>query len=138
MKSSNETKKYKKLYTILTIISVALVFGPLLGYIVYAYIVSGTVQKITLTSTIMAATVLTVISILFKKNIRSSIFILILGIYVAISKIQVLIIILSITTMLDEFLITPARKSFKDKFTINREIDKRIGVKDEENGTGSA
>ena len=138
MNSSNETKKYKKIYTILTIISLALVFGPLLGYIVYAYIVSGTVQKLTLTGTIMAAIVLTVISVLFKKNIRSSIFILILGIYVAISKIQVLIIILSITTMLDEFLITPARKTFRDKYTINREIDKRIGKANEKSGAGSA
>lgn len=137
MKSSNETKKYKKYYIILTLISIALVFGPLIGYIIYGYIVSGTVQKLTLTGTVMAAIVLTVISVLFKKNIRSSIFILILGIYMAISKIQVLIIILSISTMLDEFLITPARKVFRDKYRINKEMDKRIGGADEESRTGS-
>lgn len=131
-KESDVTAGYKKKYYILTIISWAIVFGPLLGYIIYGYIVSNTVQKVTLTTTIMAAIVLTIISILFKKRVRSTVFILILGIYVAISKIQVLIIIMCLTTMLDEFLITPMQRSMREKMTINREMDKRLGTGEKE------
>ena len=40
------TKKYKKRYYILTAISWAIVFGPLLGYIIYGYIVSNTITSI--------------------------------------------------------------------------------------------
>ena len=126
-KGSERTEKYRKYYWALTIASWLIVFGPLVGYIIYGYIISNTIQKVTLTTTIMAAVVMTVISILFKKNVRSTIFILILGIYVAISKIQVLIIILCVTTMLDEFLISPAQKACKAKLTINKEIDQRLG-----------
>lgn len=125
-KESDVTAGYKKKYYILTAISWAIVFGPLLGYIIYGYIVSNTIQKVTLSTTIVAAIVLTVISILFKKKVRSTVFILILGIYVAISKIQVLIIIMCFTTMLDEFLVTPLQRSMKEKLTINREMDKRF------------
>ena len=67
-KESDVTAGYKKKYYTLTAISWAIVFGPLLGYIIYGYIVSNTIQKVTLTSTIVAAIVLTVISILFKKT----------------------------------------------------------------------
>lgn len=124
--SSETTTKYKKIYIILLIISWVLVLGPLIGYFVYAMIVAGTVEKAALVTTLFIAVILTAASILMKFHVRSTLFIMILGIYIAIQKITILLIIISICTILDEFLITPLAKSYKAKFSINKEIDKRI------------
>lgn len=37
-----------------------------------------------------------------------------------------LLLIVAVGTILDEFLLTPLHKHFKNKATINREIDKRL------------
>lgn len=125
MKNSETTKKYRMAYWALTVISWTLVFGPLAAYLIYAMIVSGTVQKAGLVTSLFAAIILTGISIILKLHIRSALFIMILGIYLAIREISVLLVIISICTVLDELLITPLQKSFKNKLVINKEIDKR-------------
>lgn len=129
---SNITKKYRRGYLILTIISWVLVFGPLAGYVVYGFISGETVKKLSLGITTMAAIGLTGFSVIFKKNIRSTIFIIILGIYIALREITALLIILSACTILDEFLVTPLQKSYREKMVINAEMDRRIdnGTKD--------
>lgn len=126
MKNSEQTKKYRIGYWVLTVISWVLVFGPLAGYFIYALIVSGTVQKAGLITSVFVAIVLTIVSIILKLHIRSTIFILILGIYLAIREISILLIIVSVCTVIDEFLITPLQKRFKNRLEINKEIDKRI------------
>lgn len=125
MKNSETTKKYRLAYWILTAISWILVFGPLAAYLIYAMIISGTVQKAGLVTSLFAAIILTGISIILKLHIRSALFIMILGIYLAIREISVLLVIISICTVLDELVITPLQKSFKNRLTINKEIDKR-------------
>lgn len=125
MKNSETTKKYRLAYWILTVISWILVFGPLAAYLIYAMIISGTVQKAGLVTSLFAAIILTGISIILKLHIRSALFIMILGIYLAIREISVLLVIISICTVLDELVITPLQKSFKNRLTINKEIDKR-------------
>lgn len=129
---SNITKKYRRGYLILTIISWVLVLGPLAGYVVYGFISGETVKKLSLGITTMAAIGLTGFSVIFKKNIRSTIFIIILGIYIALREITALLIILSACTILDEFLVTPLQKSYREKMVINAEMDRRIdnGTKD--------
>lgn len=106
-------------------LSWALVFGPLAGYFIYSLIVSGTVAKAGLLSSLFVAIVLTAISAIMKLHLRSALFVLVLGIYIAIDKISVLLIIVSICSVLDELLISPLQKSFKAKLTINKQIDKR-------------
>lgn len=126
MAAGNITKESRTAYWILTVISWLLVLGPLLGYAIYGFCVGEPTQKVTLATTLMVAIVLTIISTLFKFHIRSTIFILILGIYMCIDEILPLIIILSVCTILDEFLISPLQKKYKNKTTINKEIDRRI------------
>lgn len=123
---SDTTRKARKGFIICTLLSWAIVFLPVIGYVIYGYIVSDTIHKITLTTTVMAAIILTIISIVLKKQLRCSIFILLLGIYFAIQKIEVVIIILAITTLVDELILQPLQKHFRSKFIINKEIDRRI------------
>ena len=125
--SSSITKKYRKGYWILTVISWALVLGPLVFYVIFGFIRGGTVEKVSLGITTMAAIALTAFSIVFKKHIRSTFFIILLGIYLALREITVVLIILSVCTILDEFLIAPMQKIYREKLVINSQIDKRMG-----------
>ena len=124
--TSKITKDARIAYWVLTAISWLLVLGPLLGYAIYGFAVGEPTQKVTLATTLFVAIVLTVISMIFKFHIRSIIFIMILGIYLCIKDILPLIIVLSVCTILDEFIITPLQKKYKSKLTINKEIDERI------------
>lgn len=124
--SSKTTKKYRKAYWITTALSWALVLGPLVGYLIYGFISGQTIQKLSLGITGMAAIALTGFSVIFKKHIRSTIFIILLGIYIALREITILLIILSICTMLDEFIVTPLQKSYREKLVVNKQIDGRM------------
>lgn len=124
--SSAETKKYRRAYRILTALSWILTLGPMLGYVIYGFATGETISKISLGLSTIAAIALTALSLIFKKHIRSTIFILLLGIYFALQEITVLLIILSVCTLLDEFLITPLQKKYREKMVINSQIDRRI------------
>lgn len=122
---SETTKKYQTGYWICTVISWLLVLGPLICYAFYGFCNAEVEQKATLALTVIAAAFLTVLSMLMKFHIRSTMFILLLGIYVCIKNILPLIIIISICTILDEFVVTPLQKMYHNKLIINKEIDKR-------------
>lgn len=123
--ASDITKKYRRAYRILTALSWILTLGPMVGYVIYGFAVGETISKVSLGISGMAAIALTGFSVIFKKQIRSTIFILLLGIYFAMKEITILLIILSLCTILDEFLITPLQKKYRERMVINRQIDRR-------------
>lgn len=92
---------------------------------VVGFIEGETVEKLTLGMTFIAAGILTVINVLFKYHIRSTIWILVLGIYFCLDSILPLICMIAVGTILDEFILTPLHKKYKNKAIINREIDRR-------------
>lgn len=58
---------------------------------------------------------------------RSRIWIIILGIYFCCDRFALAIILVSITQILDEVIVNPLYKKFKQKAIINKEFDKRTG-----------
>lgn len=124
--SSDITKKYRRGYWILTALSWILTLGPMIGYVIYGFTIGDNISKVSLGLSSMAAVALTGFSVIFKKHIRSTIFILLLGIYFALKEITVLLIIMSVCTILDEFLITPLQKKYRERMVINGQIDRRI------------
>ena len=125
--TSDITKKSKSLYIAFSTVSFLLTFGPLIYFVCLGYVNSDvTREKVTLTVTIVFALVLTIINVLFKYSIRSTIWLILLGIYVCIDNIVPLLIMLAVGSILDEFLITPLAKMFRSKYKINKEIDKRL------------
>ena len=125
--TSDITKKSKSLYIAFSTVSFLLTFGPLIYFICLGYANSNlTQEKVALTVTIVFALVLTIINVLFKYSIRSTIWLILLGIYVCIDNIVPLLIMLAVGSILDEFLVTPLAKMFKSKYKINKEIDKRF------------
>ena len=124
---SQRTKKFKILYIIFSIISFLLTLGPVSFYIVKGYINADlTKEKVALTGVILCAIILTAVNVLIKHHVRSTIWLLMLGIYYCVDNIMPLLLMIAIGTILDEFIVSPLKKSFKNKKTINSEIDKRI------------
>ena len=126
--STKITKRYKNL-TILTFwLSVLLTLCPILIYVARAFLSSEvqSVNKYTLGIMCSVALIVTIINIVAKLRLRCIPWILLLGIYVCLKEITSLLVIMAITTIIDEMIITPLHKSFKNKYTINKEIDKRL------------
>lgn len=119
------TKKYKNRAKWCKIISVSLVLIPLLIYAVIGFI-NGTIgQKVSLGLTLIICLIFTLINVVFKYHIRSTIWIMLLGIQICLTNITSLLVIISLSTMMDEFIFTPLAKKYKQKYIINNEIDKR-------------
>ena len=127
MVQSQITKKNKILYWVFNILSFIILFVPIFVYVIKGYIDANLItEKVGLTCTIMISIILVVINFILKFHIRSTLWILLLGIYFCIDNIFTLIVLIAVGTILDEFLISPLKKSFKNKYTINKEIDKRL------------
>lgn len=124
---SKETRKYKNLSILFLALSILVLVAPLAYYSIVGFIEGETTEKFTLGLTFVIASILFVINILFKFHIRSTIWVLVLGIYFCLDNILPLIFMVAIGNILDEFLFTPLHKHYKSKASINKEIDKRIG-----------
>lgn len=123
----NMTKKYKRLHAFLLIISLILNLFPICFYTVKAFIESSaTVQKVTLCSTIFIALILTTISLLTKVSLRSTLWVLVIGLYFCLDNVMDMILFIAIFQVVDEMIITPIRKNVKQKLTIHKELDKRL------------
>ena len=121
------TKKYRSTYLALVIVSVILNLFPVAFYVVKAFIESSaTYQKVALSSTIFISLILTCVSLLTKVNIRSVIWILFIGLYVCLDSIINMIMFIAIFQVADELVITPLKKMVKNKWIINKELDKRL------------
>ena len=120
------TRKYKSQATCLRCIDILLMFGPMVIFLIMGFMDATSSEKVVLGITTIAAVVLTVINVLMKYSLRSTVWILLLGLYYVLDTMTVLILIIAITNILDELIITPLYKSAKNKYLINKEIDKRV------------
>lgn len=119
------TLKYKNRYRILKLLSILVNISPILVYTFIAF-TSGTVsQKTTLGLTLVVCVLFTITNLVFKYHIRSTIWILLIGIHICLNNITSLLVIIAIATMTDEFILSPLAKKYKQKYVINNEIDKR-------------
>lgn len=120
------TKKYKAVYFIIKLLQFAVLCIPMLVYFVMGIEQGTEVQKFTLSLTAVVAIILLAINVLAKLRIRSTLWIILLGIYTCLQNIQTLLILLAVGTIVDEFILTPLAKHFHSKWIINKEIDKRL------------
>lgn len=121
------TKKYKRLSFIFGLLSLLCTVAPVTYFTVLGFINGEIRNKVTLGCTLMLCLVLVVINIIKKENLRSPVYIMILGIYMCLDNLLSLFLIMAITTMLDEMVFTPLYRMYKNRAVINREIDKRNG-----------
>ena len=104
-------------------------FMPLIIYIVVA-LSSGeaiVAQKVAVVSTTMVAIILSAFNVISQKKLRCPIWIILIGLFVAIRDyLMPLIIILAITSVLDDLVFTPVIGYYKTKLIANKAMDERI------------
>ena len=125
---STMTQTYKKLSIITFLLSTICSICPILIYVFKAFVDEDVkeVNKYTLGLMCSLALIVTLINIVAKLHLRCIPWILLLGIYVCLKDITTLLVIMAVTTIIDELILMPLHKSFKSKYTINKEIDKRL------------
>ena len=131
---SERTKQLKNKVVILTLISIALLFGPLayyLGLAAFETIMAGTtvqtVARVSLFSTsLIIFGILTIVAACRKVVFKSSIWVLVVAIYLLLDSVMWAVIIIGVCQILDELVVSPLRAHYKEQLTINKEIDKRM------------
>ena len=122
---TKETKHYKRLTWVFGLLSMLATLVPIIIYIIIAF-TNGTIgEKVSLGICLVTVLIFTIINVLIKHRIRCTIWILLLGIHACVENIKILLIIMAITTAIDEFIFEPLAKKYKNKYIINKEIDKR-------------
>ena len=134
---SDVTKGYKTKYKSLSLLSFILTIGPLIAFTILAFINGEVHEKLVLSYTVVIALILLIVNVVMKYHIRSTLWILVLGIYTCLDNIMPLLLTVAIATILDEFILHPLAKKYKNLFTINNEIDKRNPVKNTSNSNES-
>ena len=128
MAESKFTKKSRTLLWTWRIIDWACLFAPLIIYLIIG-LCSGSVTtgaKVTLVGMLFLALILTMINIIAQKNLRCPIWCLLLGIYVAMDQLLLpLIIILAVTSILDDLVFTPIIHYYYTQTVASKTIDKR-------------
>ena len=119
------TEKYKKKARFYNFLSFFITVVPILIYVVIGFMEGTIGQKITLGMCLVAVIILVILNLLFKHIPRCGVWIILAGLAYACNNIVQLLLIMAITTALDELVLSPLTKKYKNLYTINKEIDKR-------------
>lgn len=122
------TRKYGIFATFFSVLSVCLSIGPLVVYSAIAFNSAGatTVDKITLMSLLSVGTILSLVCLINKYTPRCRLWLILIGLYVCLDQFIGCVLVMAITQSLDELIICPLSKYYKNTYRINKEIDKRL------------
>lgn len=119
------TKKYKHKLNFYRFLSFVLTVLPVIIYTIIGFYNGSIGEKVSLGICTLIALLFVIINFMFKYHIRSTLWVMMIGIYICLDNIVPLLIIMAITTIFDEFVLVPLIKKYKDKYIINKEIDLR-------------
>lgn len=133
MKASQTTKSIKNKKILLGLIHFLLVFGPLLFFFPYAFIVGTTVTKLTMSITIVISIILGAVSALseakhngYHKSIMWLLIVAVMLVLTELTQIRTFIFIMAAASFIDELIISPLYQRKKIQLITNKELDKRI------------
>lgn len=129
---SNLTRTYKRKARFYQIVSLLLLFLPVGIFIVVAFAKGTTTQKMSLGLGVTLSLIFTMANVIFKLAPRSGVWILIIALCVAVQKIQNVIYVTGTCVILEEVVTSKLEKYYRDKYKINREIDDRFEIKEEQ------
>jgi len=127
---SDITKRYKRLSYIFFWLGIFLTFLPLIIFGIKGCM-DGSIEltnKLKFSLCFVSAISLTMMGIKSKYNCRSITYLLLFGCYFVVKRIEIVVLVSGICCILDEFVARPLHKYYREKASINKEIDKRIGV----------
>lgn len=119
------TKKYKNKLNLFRSLSFSITVLPVILYAILGFYNGSIGEKVSLGICTLLAIMFVIINIMFKHHIRSTLWIMLIGIYICIDNIIPLLITMAVSTVIDEFVLVPLIKKYKDKYIINKEIDAR-------------
>ena len=119
------TKKYKNKLNFVRLLSFTLTVLPVILYAILGFYNGSIGEKVSLGICTLLAIMFVIINVMFKYHIRSTLWIMLIGIYICIDNIIPLLITMAASTIIDEFVLVPLIKKYKDKYIINKEIDLR-------------
>lgn len=127
MMASTRTKKLRLIAFLLTLLSILLTIGPLCVYSVKAFTNSqaSSTDKCVLLSMLSIGTILSLVCIINKYTPRCRIWLVIIGLYLCLDSILGCILVIAITQVIDELIVAPIARRYREKLRINKEIDKR-------------
>lgn len=112
------------------IIDWILLFMPVIVYVVIALCDEGvtTVGKVSVVGTVAVAAILALFNIIAQKRLRCPIWIVLIGLYIAIRDYLLpLVIILAVVSICDDLILTPLISYYRSKLIANKAIDERVG-----------
>lgn len=133
--ASQFTKKSRALLWTWRLIDWLCLFAPLIVYLIIGLVNDNvtTGGKVTLVAMLFIALILTVINVVAQKHLRCPIWVLLIGIYVAMEKyLMPLVIILAITSILDDLVFTPIIHYYYTQTVASKTMDKREAAEDAE------
>lgn len=120
------TKKLRIKTRVLQALSILLNVGPLLYFTIASLIQSeGIGTKLTLGCTVVVVLILSLVAWTNKLAMRSRLWILLIGFWVCLEYFMPALIAIAACQVLDELIICPLKQHYKQRLTINKEIDKR-------------
>ena len=123
--ASQRTKKFRAGKWIFWSLSFLCNWGFIIAFFIYGLVCGQATARYSVAITGIVAIILGIISILFKRHWRTPLIIILGGLYFAIMKFSIVIITLAVCIILDELIFTPLYLYFREKTSINKEIDKR-------------
>lgn len=132
--ASKLTKDYRIKYWILQAIDKLALFAPLIIYFFIALCDGGvtTGRKVAVVGTVIIALMLTIFNVITRHHLRSPLWVILIGLYVAVKNLLPLIIIIAIATIADEFILMPLIKTYKIKLESSKVYDEH--KEEESNG----
>ena len=112
------------------IIDWILLFMPVIVYVVIALCDEGvtTVGKVSVVGTVAVAAILALFNIIAQKRLRCPIWIVLIGLYIAIRDYLLpLVIIMAVVSICDDLILTPLISYYRSKLIANKAIDERLG-----------
>lgn len=103
-------------------------FIPTIVYVFVGLFDEGTlgVEKFGLVSCVVVALIFTLFNVIAQKRLRCPLWILLIGLYIVMrDKLMPLIIILAVTTTMDDLVLTPLVQYYRSKLVAHKAIDER-------------
>lgn len=127
MAKSKYTKNVRYVAALLTVASLMLCFGPAIWYVGSALLSdAAVVHKVALTFTCTVSVIMSLICLMRKTAFKSSVWLMLIGLWLCLDNIVGMIIITAVCQTVDELVVSPFAKYFREKAHISSEIDKRI------------
>ena len=129
MAESNYTKVCRAKLWLYRSLDLIILFAPVIVYIIIALTKDGVTVpgRVAVVGSVCIALILSLFNIIAQKRLRCPIWIILIGLYVAIKEILLpLIIILAVVTVIDDLILTPLITYYRTKLISNKAIDERL------------